>query len=466
VELSRSRVWELWRRAETGPLCPEREFDLKRFYPAVKRLVKEYDITYDPETVIPTDNTLIDDAFKAAIDLLLEVGVLCTDTEKIIKLEEGEIKEALATFPKEITVGEGKDAVTLTHRKIEDDKPPRIMGGPNGSPISEEMAIPIYQSYIQEPMLDILFYGTPTTVEGMEVKAGSPVELYAEIANVYWMKEAARRAGRPGICTLGAAGATAAPQILASLVEGGYKKTDAMQLSPPPQLKAPYFMLCEAAHCIEYGCRGVVIPSSIIGGLAGGPEGAAITNIAECIAFAILFNTPWVHPFMPEALHAPGCSAYPPEMAMELLSIAALVKHANLIITSGANSRTFSGLCTDTTFYEIAAPAIGKTVIGANLHAGSARKGYYTDYMAGISARCTGEVGWAAVGLKREDANEMVKTIMAKYEDILPPKGTPPVGKKFQECYDVQTVTPTKEHEDLYKKVKKELENIGLAFKY
>jgi methylamine--corrinoid protein Co-methyltransferase len=457
-------VWELWRRAETGPLCPEREFDLKRFYPAVKRLVKEYDITYDPETVIPTDNTLIDDVFKAGIDLLTEVGVLCPDTEKIIQLEEREVKESLATLSGEMTVGEGKDACLLKHRKMEDHEPARVFAGPSGNPISEEMAIPIYQSCAQEPTVDLLMYGTPTTIAGMVSKDGSPMEMYAEVANVRWLREAARRAGRPGMFIIGSGAVGVAPAILASLVENGYRKTDGIQLAGLPQLKIPYFELCKAEFCIEYGCRGWVTSPAYIGGLPGGPEAAAVTEVAECIAANLVFRTPWVCVDIHDLLYPPGTSRRD-VMSMVNLVTAALAKHTKLIVSTLCD-RVYAGCCTDMAFYEFAVAALGAAVAGGDPMSGCCREGRYTDYVTGMEGRCTGEIAKSVTGMRRVDANDIAKAILAKYEDRLPPKGKPPIGKEFRECYNPKTVTPNKEYVELYGKIKKELEDMGISYKF
>lgn len=136
-------IWDIWKRAETGPIVSEKDFNLKIFWPTLKRKLKEYDITYDPASLIPTDESLYDSVFKAGMELLLEVGIFCLSTSKIIKLKEEEIKNVLKLAPTKI-LGEGKEQITMKHREMESHEPPIIIGGPAGAPISEEMAIPIY----------------------------------------------------------------------------------------------------------------------------------------------------------------------------------------------------------------------------------------------------------------------------------------------------------------------------------
>jgi methylamine--corrinoid protein Co-methyltransferase len=80
-----------------------------------------------------------------------------------------------------------------------------------------------------------------------------------------------------------------------------------------------------------------------------------------------------------------------------------------------------------------------------------------------LDTRFLQDVAYAATKLNRGQANEIVKAILARYEDKIEAKN-PPLGKTFQECNDLKTLKPTKEYLDLYDKVKKELEGLGLAF--
>jgi methylamine--corrinoid protein Co-methyltransferase len=91
----RAKMLNIWRRAETGPIVPVKKFELDIFFPKVQQLVKEYDLHYDSEQLVPTDNSLINDLYKAGTDLFLDVGVLCTDTERQMLFEEDELKEML-----------------------------------------------------------------------------------------------------------------------------------------------------------------------------------------------------------------------------------------------------------------------------------------------------------------------------------------------------------------------------------
>lgn len=76
-----------------------------------------------------------------------------------------------------------------------------------------------------------------------------------------------------------------------------------------------------------------------------------------------------------------------------------------------------------------------------------------------------GEVAYAATKLKRADANQLVKALLSRYEERIKQQN-PPLGKKFYECHNPSTLTPSSEYMEIYLQVKKELEDLGLQFVY
>ena len=69
----------------------------------------------------------------------------------------------------------------------------------------------------------------------------------------------------------------------------------------------------------------------------------------------------------------------------------------------------------------------------------------------------------AAMGMKREQANEIALRLLATYEDEA---ATAPKGKEYGECYDVQKAVPIPEHYDMYRRVKDEIADLGVAFPF
>jgi len=128
-------------------------------------------------------------------------------------------------------------------------------------------------------------------------------------------------------------------------------------------------------------------------------------------------------------------------------------------MSMGVNSEV-SGPCTDMLLYETAAFAITDIVSGAAAGFGTRPTGCrYPNYGSGLENKFCAEVCKSAAGLKRSDANEIVKALLPKYEEKL---RYPPKGKSFTECFDLKTLKPTKEWLGVYEKVWKELEDLGL----
>lgn len=458
-----ANIWDVWSRAETGPICPTRKFDTRVYWMKLKEIAKEYALTYDPEIIVPTDETLIDDAYRAGMDLAVEVGVLCTDTERIIKFEEKELKETIRNLPKETTIGEGKDKVIVTPRKIGDQSPPLTLGRVQG-PVSEKMQPKIYESFVQEPKVNIFNpQGSVTTIGGVRVKTGSPLEVYAELHNAMCARTVLRKVGRPGMPLWRGPTPGAVANIAASSPEYGYRPCDSGNVVLLPQLKTNYKQLCKAAHYLQYGCTSYGQSQALVGGLAGGVDTTVITAVAGCILSYALYRHQYI--LCSTSVRALARSA-PNVTKKERIRLwgrhlaqAAVNKHTNMIIFGG--SLPYAGPCTKMEFIEYASGAIGGVAVGSHLKGGTGRSSIEIDCQTGMEARFLAEVGRAAAGVRREDANELVLALVKKYEKNID-NNSAPAGKKFYECYDIKTLTPTKEYLRVYGEVKKELEDIGV----
>jgi hypothetical protein len=58
-----------WR--ELRPFCLEKDYDLRIPRSKLGDVTKEYDIRSDSENIVPTDDTLADNVWQAALDLYL-----------------------------------------------------------------------------------------------------------------------------------------------------------------------------------------------------------------------------------------------------------------------------------------------------------------------------------------------------------------------------------------------------------
>jgi len=228
-------------------------------------------------------------------------------------------------------------------------------------------------------------------------------------------------------------------------------------------MKTNYESQCRAEHFQDYGIHFYGAGTAFVGGVLGGCEGAAIGSVAETLASYMLFRGDLGGLWTPDVMYPPGMAARKP-MWVASLGHAAIARHTNIIPWGCSPYQAYAGPCTDMYLYEIAASTIAQVVCGAHPCHGGGRRGNQLDYFGGpLDARFLRDVAYATTKLNREDANRIVKSILAKYEDRIEAKN-PPIGKRFQECNDLETLKPTKEYLALYNKVKKELEGLGLEF--
>ena len=462
--------WEVLDRAcNTGALTNVRDFDMEIFQVA-SRLVKEFDIKYNPEILVPSDDSLADDVWKAGVELFNEVGMYCMSSNRVIKFEETEVKEVLREVRDEVSIVEGGERRKVIRRGIEGSKPPIIVGGVIESDVPEgENFVKMYQSIAQEPLIDGLYVGPPLhTAEGYTLRLGTPLELHLGRCIASWTREAIRRAGRPGLHFVSAC-PSAIADIAACNPEDGVRRSDGLMISVTSELKTDYEALGKVAYALDYGCVKATHGGSIIGGWAGGPEGAAIVSIADFLA-AVMVYQHRINPVYGDhgLTRCPGTvpiSSINPGMWGTELSGQAIARNYR-----GPNGRFFltaAGPGTEMQLREIAALCIAGLASGRDLFCGGGIRRYKVRPMLGsaLENKFHAELGYAATSIKREEANEMVKQIVKKYEKDITKDGGP-WGYTFNEIYDLKTLTPRQKFLELYEKVKKELEDIGIDFKY
>ena len=194
----------------------------------------------------------------------------------------------------------------------------------------------------------------------------------------------------------------------------------------------------------------------MIGGYSGPPEGAAVS----AIAFFILERP--VH----QAVYG-GCGAYDlrylgncgrDALWANTIVFQAVSRNTHLLTETIINE--VAGPCTDMLLYESSVGLMSVSVSGASMSIGPrSAGGKYTNYVSPLEAKFCAEVFKSCAGMKRSDANEIAKALIPKYEDRLM---NPPKGKSLTECFDLETLKPTKEWQDIYDRVWKELGDLGL----
>jgi methylamine--corrinoid protein Co-methyltransferase len=190
--------YEFYNRAKVGEKCTQDDWDLMKIPMKAMELKQKYGLDFKGEFV-PTDKDMMGNLFKAGFEMLLECGIYCTDTHRIVKYTEDEIWDAINNVQKEFTLGTGRDAVRVSKREIGDKKKPIVQGGPTGSPISEEVFMPVHMSYALEREVDTIVDGVMTSVRGKAPIPKSPYEVLAAKTETRLIKQACAMAGRPGM---------------------------------------------------------------------------------------------------------------------------------------------------------------------------------------------------------------------------------------------------------------------------
>ena len=196
-----TRLLDILDRVKSGPIVEESQWDMFMVPDEASRLQAEFDINLVAlgDTLVPADDALADRVFEAGLALAERLGVYCVSTSRQIKFSRAEILTALAVAPTEVTFGEGGDRHTERKRKIEDTARLTIKGGGVGTPIPEELYLPVHQSYAQESLVDAMINCTLDRVYGREIRSRSPWEVLGGWHEAELTKAACRRAGRPGL---------------------------------------------------------------------------------------------------------------------------------------------------------------------------------------------------------------------------------------------------------------------------
>jgi methylamine--corrinoid protein Co-methyltransferase len=456
---NQGRLLDIIDRAYDGPPCDERDFDLKHVAGGVARVVKEYDIKFDRTQLIQQDGAMIDRLFEASLDFLENCGVYNTSTSRRMLFTRREIEEYLAAAPREAVIGEGRDARTEVYRAVEDPHPPIIIGSPIGSPLSEDMYVPIMQSYIQEPIVDTTTPGTLDSTYGREPRTQSPYEVVAAWQEVDLVFDAARRAGRRGMSIGCVQMAISEIGHLSAISRGGYRPVDWHSIAMFSEMKINNGLLIKVAHSVRQDGIIQSFYNPILGGLGGGEEGVAVLIVAGLVAMQLMYMA---------ATHssAPVTPLIPADTVPQLLrsmsaAHTALSRHSPLMTDMPISP--LAGPGTETLLYEVVAAATIGTVCGASRLMGPrSATGVHLNHCTGLESRFMGEVGHAVAGMSREKAEGIVQKAVAKYEPELTGK---PFGKPFEELYDVVKVRPNAEWLGIYDRVKEEVAGWGVDFR-
>ena len=448
-------------RAFTGSICTERDFDLDIFVPNLRKVVQKYGIKYDPQNPIPADDDLADRVWEAAMEFLVETGVYCLDTERRILFTKDEIEGALETGPRGYIFGEGKDAKAMPRRIPEDKTPPWCSVGPTSSPVSSELFyVNLVKAHAENPLGDSITIPCLTMVNGQQIVGGSPLGLEGAIRAVLLTREGMRRAGRPGMPIVNGVTTASRAQEHIAAHRFGIRNTDALEIGTIHEMKIDFDSMNKVAYSLATGSLIFAENGIILGGLAGGPAGTAVVTAAYNPVDLLILRGAVQHPF-PTHFDLGVTSARDTIWARSVAN-QAVTRHSTLPVVNVGYSG--AGPMTKMLFYEHSAWIISSVVSGGSIECGASARGTALDYTSPLDPLLGSEVAHAVAGMSRKEANGIVNVLLGKYENQL---RNPPIGKKYQECYDVASGKPIKEYIELYRKVRKEMaDQFGLQFKH
>ncbi len=449
-------------RATTGPILSEKDFLMKILIPNVRKIVKDFDIKYDQQDPVPSDDALADRLYEASIEFVATTGIYCDDTNRIIQLDRKEILESVEDFREEgAYFGEGRDRRCLKSRKPEDPNLPWFHVGGGIVASSEEIAMAQVEGYGSIPEANSISIPALSHVRGMPVTGGSPLEIYASLNSVQAARKALWRCGRPGlpIMNLLSSATTAMGTIAATHPDFGLRPSDGWLIDVLPEMKVNFETLNRLAFIqITNGNIGSTA-APILGGYAGGPPGTALVKTAYYLVGMYIFKGTY-HLTVP--IHFKyGCNSV--RQTLWVFAVAGRAASRNTRYPAIAAGFSAAGPCTKMFFYEAAATILSQVPSGyAAIQTPHPAKGVIDDSITPMEAQFTVEFTKAVTGLRTHQASELVNKLLERYENNIQ---RAPEGKKYQECYDLKARKPLEEYVRLYEEVKEELAEMGIHFK-
>lgn len=445
-------------RAIDGPLISDQDYYLKRYVPELKKVIQKYNIKFNPEVPLPSDDALADRVFEAAVEFFEKVGAYCPDTSRVMQFTREEILQAAAQAPSESTFGEGTDRKTMRSRKPDEHSEPWYHCGGGIYTTSETIFMNQIEGLANIRKANSLSIPSSIKFRGRDARVRSPHEVLATIKTVTMAREACRRAGRPGLPILNGISTATGPisMFAASHPNFGLRPSDGFLVDSLAELIVDFEALDKVAFYTSIGANIGSTSTPLFGGYNGGAEGNAVVTVVYNLLGILVFRGTY-HYNAP--LHAKlRVSSTRPLLWVIAVANQALERNApyptvNLPYLGG-------GAGTDCYYYEMAAYHICVVTSGGNMLSGHPSVSVAPDSILPLDHVLNVEVAEAASKLTRKEANPIVVKLVEKYENQLK---DPPKGLRYQDCYDINTGklinTEYEKHAD---SIRNELKSIGL----
>lgn len=455
------KLLRMLERAYSGEECPQEQWDMERMATQASQVLAAHKLkkTCDRDNPVNCDDALADRFFAAGVELAERTGLLCVDTERIIRVSAEEIADALANHPSEVHLGTGKDAVVRRRRRPEDGQRP-VITAIIGTPVSEDIYVDLTAAIAAIPEVDTISGCTLVTAYGRPVIGGTPWETVAGHLEARLKAEATRRAGRPGMALSATETSPTAYGVLGSLgMPGGFDpQRDVVAVFGLTELKTTFEQFQRVVHGIQCGAPLRGGQPAMIGGYAGGAEAAVITNIALSILQYAVFGINYGDGNVVDVRYQGNCGRV--GMWAQSVLNQALSRNSNCMAEGVAFQ--VAGPNTEMLMYE---SAVGCLTCGVSGASGSmvpySVGGTKVDYLTPLETRFCAELTIAGAKMTRRQVNEIARTLIPRYEEQL---FHPPFGQSVRECYDLSRWEPKEDWLALYDRVKAELRDMGVPF--
>jgi methylamine--corrinoid protein Co-methyltransferase len=446
-------------RTQTGPKMSEMDWNMGLYNNMTER-AKRYEIKAPQEIDwFNADDGLVERAFCAGVDYLVEMGVYCVSTGRVVEFTREEVLKAIREAPDRVEMGTGGDRRTFKQHAVEGLEPLNVCPG-HHAPFTTDLGPLVVENMARMPRADFLEGFNFTTVDGREI-FGPPMEAYAARRQMDYMRTGIRRANRPGLAIVLYPINTRVGALLAALdPDCGLRRTDGMLLSMLPDLKMEQDLLTAAIVGHDYGLFTLSGSFSLVGGFCGGVEGAIVEGVAKPIA-AMLVYRDYINYVGVE--HSRGVStqeiAFQPVSWARSLVFQALNAYTNTV--SMAWIIPTAGPGTETNLIEIAIRSVEAQINGGNLYAVRHSRAQMNAGQTPLEADWMVEVADATLraGLDRAGAGQVCRALNDKLRGRKPEP-----GHAIQECYDLVHRRPLPEYDRLYRGLKDELGRLGLNF--
>jgi methylamine--corrinoid protein Co-methyltransferase len=439
----------------------EKVWDLA-LYRRMGELVRKYALACPGDgSFFNFDDVLADRAFAAATEFLVEQGVYCITTNRVIKFDRSEVEQGIREVPTAVRMGEGRDVRVFKARLLDGHEPLNHVPG-HHAPFSEEMAPLAVKNFAMLSSCDYVEGFNFKVADGREIY-GMPIEAYAARRQVAWLREGVRKAGKPGLGIAFYPITTRSAVLVAPMdPDYGLRRCDGLLLSVLPDVKMELDMLTAAIVYNDYGAFRIGGGgTAMAGGFCGGIEGAVIEAIARGLAEWLVYRDQLRGSGIGHVSRAKAKDLSPmPELWWGMSVVAqAYARNCPMVIYNGGYS--FSGPGTTGVLLERALQSIKVPINGTNMMFPRHTRAQVDAAQTPLEAEWDYEVATAVqrAGMVRGDADALCRRVSRLMDGLLPEPAVP-----VQECYDWVHHRPQPDYHEKYLRVKEQISSCGLSF--